>query len=769
MVNKVAKSTKPFYKDKDYSKLESVIKYIVLAVIFYALYNCPIIPNVFAYAAFCCVGYLLVNPVIGYAIFLGVGLVVDFSISFILSIPVSGLLFLVAYLSIKAYKKNVRTLFFTILAVVSYFTNFHSANSSEIFVKILLQALFLFLSIVVILNALKVPLLRRGNYNLTTDETACICLIIIAVFSGINSITIAGASILNIIGIALILIILFSLPLTYSLTFSILLGLSTALTGNYTLVGLYAMYTIVATIFKDTSKYLSAVSIILTEVLLAYYFEFYDSYSYINLIFIVLGCAVFLLIPQRVLDCTVSKINRGEKQLSRIIVNRNRQRLYLRIMEISGVFKEMENVFTKMQKGFMSKNSASQMLAKECIEKICYVCENYKICNKDKSKLLNDICTAIECGIDKGRVTFIDAPDSISKTCTNTQKMLSMVNQYAQSYRQYVAVMEKMDNSRKLIGKQLGGVAEVIGELASDVKGSVSFDLKTEKNICDELLFNNIICAEAVIYTHDDEPNVSLIVERKNADDEKIAEIVSKILKIPMLVHFKEQAENKTQTAIFLKCAPKYDVVFGAAGCPKYPNELSGDTHSLIRISDDKFMIALCDGMGSGQVAENMSSATISLVENFYKAGLGSNIILESVNNLLAVNSDEIFAALDICVCDLNRGIADFIKLGAPCGYIKSFGKTDVIVGNSLPMGILEETAPSVFSCAIENKSIVVLCTDGVIEAFRENGLKELINDFNSINPQELVEHILENALEYNNGKAKDDMTVLALRIFTKI
>ena len=38
-----------------------------------------------------------------------------------------------------------------------------------------------------------------------------------------------------------------------------------------------------------------------------------------------------------------------------------------------------------------------------------------------------------------------------------------------------------------------------------------------------------------------------------------------------------------------------------------------------------KFLFAINDGMGSGEQAENASELSISLVENFYKAGFEHN------------------------------------------------------------------------------------------------------------------------------------------------
>jgi len=694
--------------------------------------------------------------------------VLNFNVQFLSGMLLSAFVFLVFYLILKAYKKKVNIKYFLGLAIVCNLTNLINFKTGQDAVNILLNCLYIFLSLAVILNALKVLILRKRSFALTTDETVCFCIILIAVFSGISNIQIFDVSIITIFGIAVSLIVLFSCPKTYAFTFAALIGIAAALIYGYQFIGVFILYVLVALIFKDVSKYLSALSVVLTEVLLAYYFNFYAVYSYINLIFVVLGCLIFIAVPNKVLERISSKFN-YQNSLSRIIVNRNRHHLYLKILEISDVFSEMENVFNKMQKGYLTKDSASQMLAQECFDKSCPMCANFSRCQRNKDQIINGILNGIDCAIEKGNVTLIDIHTDLSGTCVNLPKMISSFKQYALSYRQYVAVMKKMDSTKKLIGKQLGGVSKVVKELSLDVKGSVNFDYKAEKGIIDELLFNNIICLEAVIYSENEQPNVSLIIDRESEQNQNIVKIVSDVLKTPMNIYYKEQAENKNHLILFLKPAPKYDVIFGAAGCPKYGNELSGDTHSMVRLSDEKFLIALCDGMGSGQAAENMSSSTISLVENFYKSGLNSNLILDSVNSLLTVNADEIFAALDICVCDLNKGKADFIKLGAPNAYVKSPGKTEVVLGNSLPMGILEETSPSVNSLDIDNKTMVVLCTDGVSESFKDNGLKELINDFESLNPQELAESILNTALQSCQNRAKDDMTVLALRIFTKI
>ena len=45
---------------------------------------------------------------------------------------------------------------------------------------------------------------------------------------------------------------------------------------------------------------------------------------------------------------------------------------------------------------------------------------------------------------------------------------------------------------------------------------------------------------------------------------------------------------------------PRYDAVFGVAAIKKSGEAASGDTHSVIRINEHRFLMALSDGMGSG-------------------------------------------------------------------------------------------------------------------------------------------------------------------------
>ena len=253
----------------------------------------------------------------------------------------------------------------------------------------------------------------------------------------------------------------------------------------------------------------------------------------------------------------------------------------------------------------------------------------------------------------------------------------------------------------------------------------------------------------------------------ENIDKTKIEKLISKIIGSKMYIESVNDSDIKNTKEVVLKTRPNYDIVFGSSACTKTGKILSGDTHSLIKIDDGKYMVALCDGMGSGEKAHTISDLTITLIENFYKAGFDNDIILNSVNKLLSLNTDESFSALDICVLDLRKNLMDFIKLGSPYTFIKHKFETECINSSGLPIGVLEEMRPHITKKAFSDYDMIVLVSDGVMDAFGDGEeLKNFINNQSTTNPQTLSDQVLDRAVELVEGKCEDDFTVVAVRIY---
>jgi stage II sporulation protein E len=178
-------------------------------------------------------------------------------------------------------------------------------------------------------------------------------------------------------------------------------------------------------------------------------------------------------------------------------------------------------------------------------------------------------------------------------------------------------------------------------------------------------------------------------------------------------------------------------------------------------------MVALSDGMGSGEYARRISESTISLLESFYRDKMPPETVLKTVNKLLTFNKEESFACVDIAIVDLDDGVADIVKIGSPVGFILSSNTAKVLEGGALPLGILDSLHPDFSSHTLTENDVLLFVSDGVSDAFGSTtDMFEALKTIPLHNPQQLCDLLLKRALACQQNLAKDDMTVVAVRLF---
>ncbi len=583
--------------------------------------------------------------------------------------------------------------------------------------------------------------------------------------------TLVGVGICRLLGVNAYLGISFLLLLLFScatkdpsiLLFSFCLSLPPFLTVGLSLERFF-LYGIACALFIKSSR-LAAVFALLAVFFGYGYLDglyFYPAPLLVqSILTALLPCLFFLLIPTPFIREMENKlIFYREKHLPRIAINRNRAAVGEKLFEISSVFREIQTAFGAL--GNQDAEIGAREYIRSCIlDEACRLCPQREYCSR-KSEGLDKL---IALGCLKGRVSLLDIPRSLSELCPNQNAVLHSLNRQLHDYKTYMLEAENAASGRTLLAGQAQGVSEILRGLALEQSEPLSIYTDKERALNIALLGAGIVCSELLIYGEENDLTLSLITFGR-ADVKKIAAVASHLFGAPMMISQKLSL-GKDKFCCILRKKPYFDAAFGVATLKKSGESLNGDTHSVIKIDERKFMVALADGMGSGEYANKISSSTISLLESFYRAKMPSPLVLSAVNKLMTFNKEESFTCVDVAIIDLDNGRADVVKIGSPLGFILSGNTVKVLEGSGLPMGILDALKPSTATYTLSENDVLVFLSDGVADAFGSTtDLYDALRSVPMRNPQDLADALLSRALKAYGGVAKDDMTAVAVRLF---
>lgn len=616
------------------------------------------------------------------------------------------------------------------------------------------------------------PLIIRGfSSRLTVAELACGGITLMAIGDGLASCNIYGFSFVKLFVSLAILIIVYSGKGYLALYFASIMGIGTLLGNNNALfVAPFIIWALAASVFKFQNRIFPALALIASEALIGYYFELYYSFGIIEFLPCILSAVIFVALPKKLykqLSILLSSSN--ERMAIKSVINRNRDLIHRRLNNLSEVFFDMNHVFKKMIKSQMSQDEVTDMLYEEIKNTICKGCSEQKHCHRTFSEDTKLVFTQlIKVAMERGKVTLLDLPSYLASRCGKSNVLISEINTLTSQYKSYSKLVGNVDTSKLLISDQLSGISGLMKDLAEEVDSLISFDSAREEALKSELISSNIVCSDAVVYEKDAKTSMaSVVVREEDANKLKLQSIVSKICNQKMSIYDVVPTEKAGLVNVNLKTSPSYDCIFGLASQPRSGSNISGDCHSIERLDGDKFMFAICDGMGSGEKANEKSETTIDLIENFYKAGFDNEIILSSVNRLLNLEKDDIFSTIDLCTVDLKSGIADFVKMGASSSYIRGEDGCKIIESGALPIGVLQEAKAVTKKVVLKEKDFIIICSDGINDTFgSDSEFKDFLLTIKSANPQEQADQILQRALANNNGYAVDDMTCIVVKIF---
>ncbi len=600
----------------------------------------------------------------------------------------------------------------------------------------------------------------------SVEETICLALgalVFVCMFGPLN---IKGVYIASIVAQLLVLGMAYTGGASFGAGVGLALGMALCfgISAEVTMIGMLGIAGMLGGTLRKLKKPGVAFSYILTVLL--FLIAFFNQVVW-PLVLIETGLAVliFTLLPKRLLTFVGRYIDiktRREFEY-RMHTRRFKELTVGRLQEVSEVFLQTGDMFAKEAEAKIHSNMQISGVLSIVADSTCKDCVFKKSCWDKEFLNTYNVFNRLFVAFEKNGYldeTHIDAV--FAKKCYNVKGILTTAESMFASYLLSLKWQKKIDQSRLITGKQLKGVAKVVADIGREVETGFQFLEHVEEKVAAALDAANCrvkeVCAESL------GGSVAVGVKMKGGGSENgisLESVVSGACGVRMQKASVTPCGAGAYSLIRFEQAKRYQTQTGIAKLTKA--DISGDSHVAVPLKDGRFLLMLCDGMGSGETAYRESAAAVSLVENFFKAGFDDSVIFDTINRLLQLKgSDEVFTTVDLCVLDLKSGSAKFTKIGAESSYlVNSEGLIEVSPG-SLPMGIIDEVKPVSAAHTLSAGDMIVMMSDGVADEIQGDAV-EWFSDIDMTDAQSAADAIIDKAL--NGQPPRDDMTVMVTRL----
>lgn len=610
----------------------------------------------------------------------------------------------------------------------------------------------------------------RRRTVLSIEETASVVVILSAVFLSFNNIPpIFGIKLGNVMSITMILILNLHSTVPTGAVLGIVAGAINCI-GTYnagSVIGAYAFSSLISSVFSRYGKTGVCLGFILANSVITIFLNG-STEVLINIFEILTASVILIALPDKITDA-FAHIS-GISTTPAVHVDNNRMRsVYQDKLSRTA---ESLNILSR---GYRSKSSDEIMkreistLINKTAERACsdcslrYCCWNKKA-TETKKEILHLLSIAQKCG----KASINDVGDTLKNRCIRTERLVCSFNDFFELYRTNILWQKRLSDNKTLACMQISSIAKILDGMAKE-KQTLADDM-TQAQIKTALDGHGIVPEQIGAYFKGDG---NLVIELKFSSGkyhEDMKYIISQCLTdgLGVRIRFNEIQRDINHILLTYSMCERFCCATGAAGVKKHGENVCGDSFTSMNLTNGTYIAAISDGMGSGEEAASESRNAIDLLRNFLKCGFDIMHAIRLINStLLMTGNDEIFATIDLCSVNLHTGIADFIKIGGASTYIKTGNTVEKLTASSLPVGILDDIRPKHFSKKLENDSLILMVSDGVESASDDDGwIEKRLKNMDTINPNILAEKVLELALHNSGGRAKDDMTVIATRIW---
>lgn len=187
--------------------------------------------------------------------------------------------------------------------------------------------------------------------------------------------------------------------------------------------------------------------------------------------------------------------------------------------------------------------------------------------------------------------------------------------------------------------------------------------------------------------------------------------------------------------------------------CSYGKQDTSGDRCACFPGTGTLYYILLCDGMGSGRTAAELSRETTAILRRLLQSGMSAKTALQLLNGTELLRRQSSYTTIDLLELELSGGTATLYKWGAAPSLLRHFDAVKQLGSPSPPPGVSFDDSPSTYSFCMKRAELLIMATDGADVQL----LEQCLSAFEGTDPKELA------ALLVACADGQDDMTAVTV------
>lgn len=648
------------------------------------------------------------------------------------------------------------------------------------FIIVGVESMIMFTSTFIFAYGVKFLIFNQNKMAIKTEEIISISLLTTFSIMGVGQMAILGISFRIVLATIFILISAIVGGASVGSSCGVIVGLAFIINNAVSSIymGIYAFAGLIGGTFNKVNRYLCILGYILSCIIIFTYTSGIES-NVNSIRDILIGALIVSILPKSIFDKIESaiKININTSQSINNYIIRTKNLTNGKLENIQRAYNELANTFEKIRQKdeIINQNDMTELIDMIYADECCS-CSMKKMCWEVRFNKTYTLIYEMIQNLEDGQLNKDIIPEELKKSCMNPEQIMKISNYY---YKMFVLNYDwsmKFEEGRRLIADQIRNISKSIKGLSEDIENSAMLDLAKEKNILEELERHNII-VNKLNYITKGKDEFKITIDKNTCIngglcDEKLVKIISNYLGEQLSAQKYGCNIYKDTCKIVLTKTEKFTATTQAVSLSRDGHVLCGDNYTYMEIDNGQYMMAICDGMGKGKRAYDESSTTIDILEKMIEAKIDNEIVIKTINNMLLLsNSDEIFSTLDLGIIDLKQGRLETVKMGACSTYIKRANNdVDFISSSSLPVGILSEIKLDRHNYKLNDGDYIIMVSDGIIDAGKNNDIGEnwliyFLKKLNTYDSKEMIDKIIDRALELQLNKIEDDMTVMVTKV----